>query len=198
MHFAVLSRTIWPMHEDIALVRAYRKGDHSAFEELYNRHVRGLYDFVYYRTHHRQTAEDIVSQTFLQALEHIGSYREKRGNFGAWIFGIARNLIVDHYRSLRPTVSAEDAWDLPAESDVERDAHVAVEAARVSSLLRDLKPRQRDVLLLRIWQGKPFAEIAEILGTTEAACKMTYKRTLETMRNALLILFFFFFSITLS
>lgn len=176
------------MQEDSSLVEAFRGGDNAAFEALYSRHVRSVYDFVYVRTHHRQTAEDIVSQTFLQALEGIGSFDAEKGTFAGWLHRIARNLVVDHFRRLRPADSIEDAWDLPGDADVPVDADTALQVGKIRTLLKGMSPRQRDTVLLRLWHGRSFAEIAEILGTSEAACKMTYKRTVEKLQAALLVL----------
>jgi len=191
VRFSVLSRTLGPVQDDLLLVEAFRGGDRSAFETLYQRHVRSIYRFVYLRTHHRPTAEDIVSQTFLQALQRIDSFDAARGSFTAWIYRIARNLIIDHYRKLRPESAIEDAWDLPAGSDTAADADAAIRIQQARSLLKDLNPKQREIVLLRAWEGRPFAEIAEIVGSTEAAAKMTYRRSVEALKNALLVLLLF-------
>ncbi len=176
------------MQTDAALVEAYRNGDTGAFEELYRRYLRPIYSFVYVRTHHRQTAEDIVSQTFLQALEHISSFDAKRGSFAGWIYRIARNLTIDTYRKAKPTQDIEDAWDLPDGTDIPTDADTALRVRDVRVHLKGLTAKQRDTVLLRAWDGRSFQEIAEILGTTEAASKMAYKRALEALRSALLLL----------
>lgn len=184
------------MRDDNALIQAFHHGDTRAFEKLYERYFPQVYAFVYVRTHHKATAEDIVSQTFLQSLEKIDSYDTAKGTFGAWIHRIARNLIVDHYRALRPSDDIQDAWDLSSDSDTERDAGIRLEVDKVQSLLTGLTAQQRDTVLLRVWNGYSFAEIAEILDTTEAAAKMMYKRTIEKLQDALLLLVLLLSSLT--
>ncbi len=180
------------MRDDASLVAAYRNGEHAAFEELYARHLRSVYGAVYTRTHHRETAEDIVSQTFLKALQSIDSFDPSRGSFGAWLHRIARNLTIDHFRSLRPSTPVEDAWDLADDADTQRDASMAMLSETIGAHLRKLKPQQREIVLLRVWQGLPFADIAAITGMTEAACKMSFGRSLKTLRTFFLFLLSFF------
>jgi RNA polymerase sigma-70 factor (ECF subfamily) len=182
------------MPDEATLIEAFKNGDAQAFEELYHLHVRSVFDFIYVRVRHRETAEDIVSQAFLNALEKIDTFDSRRGTFGAWIFRIARNVMIDHFRSAHPTQSIDDAWELPSSSDVPRDADAAIRLGEILALLKDLTPVQRDTVLLRAWHGKSFAEIAEILGSTEAASKMMYKRTVEKLKDALPVVLFLFLS----
>lgn len=184
------------MIADETLVASFQSGDTDAFTELYNRYIRRIYDFVYYKTHHQQTAEDITAQAFLQMMENIQTYNPRKGAFSAWLHRIARNLVVDHYRGLKPTQSIEDVWDLADDADVESDADTAIRLETVKKALSGLSTKQRDVLLLRLWHGYAFAEIAQILGLTEAACKMQYKRGMTTVRRDLvLVLFLLLFSL---
>lgn len=178
--------------DDVSLVEAHKAGDAEAFAQLYDRYARRIFDFVYYKTHHRETAEDIVSQTFLKALEGLGQYQSAKGAFSAWLHRIARNLVIDHYRAKRPTSPIEDAWDLSGSDDVVRDADAALKIETVREYLGTLKPDQRDILLLRLWSGYSFAEIAEVLGKSEGACKVAYHRAIGAMRAELLTFFFLF------
>lgn len=178
---------------DEQLVADYRSGSSEAFETLYERYVRRLYDFVYYKTHHKETAEDIVSQTFLQAFQNLGTFDSERGVFSAWIHRIARNLTFDHFRAMKSSVPIDDAWDIPSNADVARDADAALKVEKVKAYLQTLSPDQREIILLRLWQDLPFKEIADITGKTEAACKMAYKRGTEKLRDELLIAFLLLF-----
>ena len=182
------------MQDDASLVAAYIQGDTQAFEELYQRYFDQVFGAVYMRTHHTQTTEEIVSTTWMKVVEKLHTFSPKKGSFGAWIHRIARNLVIDHYRSLHPSISIEDVWDLADDTDVERDVDTVVQLAQLRTHMKQLKPKQRDIILLRIWYQYSFAEIANILGTTEAACKMSYKRSLEALQ-ALCILFLIFSSL---
>ena len=103
---------------------------------------------------------------------------------------IARNLVIDHYRAQHPTKDIEDVWDLSSDDDVVADTDTRLKIESVRAVLAKLKPAQREVVLLRLWNGYAFKEIAAMLGTTEGACKMNYKRALHTVRSELLVLLF--------
>ena len=176
------------MTDDQSLIAKVAEGDRDALATLYERYVRRLYTYVYYRTHHRETAEDIVSEVFLRALEHISSFDPARGNVSAWFHGIAHNLIIDHFRRLKPTQAIEDVWDLSSDTNVPRDADTALQVEKVREALKTLTPEQREMMILRLWDGYPFAEIAALTGKSEAACKMAFGRALKKIRSILLLL----------
>lgn len=182
------------MTSDETLISSYKAGDSDAFTELYERYVRRIYDFVYFKTHHKQTAEDIVSQTFLQMIEKIETFNPKKGSFSAWLHRIARNLTFDHFRGQKPTGNIDDVWDLSADDDVMADADTAVKLEQVREVLGKLNAKQREVVVLRLWHGYAFKEIAEITGSSEGACKMQYKRGMASVQAelvaALLLLFY--------
>lgn len=184
------------MQQDSELVSAYLAGDTRAFTELYERYVERIYNFVYFKVHQRELAEDLTSQTFMKAFERMNQFRDDRGTFSAWIHTIARNGITDHFRSLHTSKPLEDAWDLASDDDTAKHATDDIAVEQIRSVLQTLSADQRDVLLLRLWNGYSFAEVADALGKTEAACKMAYKRGIERVRKELLLSFLllFFFS----
>lgn len=177
------------MQDDVSLVAAYKQGNAEAFEELYQKYFDQIFGAVYMRTHHRQTAEEIVSQTWLQALQKLHTFKSSKGSFAAWLHRIARNLVIDHYRSFHLNTPIEDVWDLSDDTDVAQDADTKLQVANLREHMKQLEGKQRDILLLRIWHQRSFADIAEIMGTTEAACKMSYKRSLEKLQSLFVLLF---------
>lgn len=178
------------MESDESLVLATLNGNTQAFEALYTTYVQRMYKYVYYRMHDHASSEDVVSQTFLNAFSNLASFNATKGTFSAWLHRIAHNLIADYWRSHYPKQPIEDAWDLPSADDVTAATSRTLELDRVRPLLAKLPAPQRTIVLLRIWQGKPFAQIAEIVGSTEPACKMSYKRAIQTLKNTLLFLLF--------
>jgi len=175
------------------LIARCRAGDSAAFGELYDLHVGKIYDFIYYKTHHRQTAEDLTSEAFLKALKGLNGFDPGRGSFSAWLYRIARNAVIDHYRARREHLNADDAWDLAAGSDAEADIDALMKMEKVREYLRRLKPGQRDVVIMRVWQEMSYREIADVIGKSEANCKMIFSRAVrelrQTMPLALLIAF---------
>lgn len=179
--------------EDLVLIQACQNGQTHQFGTLYDRYIRRVYDFIYYKTMHKETAEDLTSQTFMKALKQIRQYDTGKGVFSAWLYRIARNTVFDHYRAQRPTLDIDDVWDLSSGDDVERDAHVSLQLSEVQEYIAQLKPEQRDIVIMRVWSGLSYQEIADVLGKTEGACKMIFSRTMKELRQAMPLALFLFF-----
>jgi len=157
--------------------------DPKAFEAQYDAHVRKIYKYVYYRTQHRETAEDLTSQIFLKAFDKLGGFDESRGTFSAWIYGIARNALTDHYRASRDEIDIDDVWDLRSDADVVRDAEARERVEKLRPYLQALPKDQRELLFLRRWDGLSYKEIAALTGRSEDACKMAFSRTIARLRK---------------
>ena len=172
------------------LIAQCQQGDLTQFGHLYDEYVRKIYQFIWFKVHQNEVAEDLTSVVFLKALENIKSFDPKKAPFKAWLFRIARNTVIDHYRTYRESVDIEDAWEVKDKQDVARDAEMELTIEAVQKYMEKLKPDQREIILLRVWGDHSFKEIAEITGKSEAAAKMMFKRTLETLRGdfALLVI----------
>ncbi len=174
-----------------------RDGDREAFGRLYDHFSKRIYSYIYYRTLNRETAEDLMGTVFLKALEGLKFYDPGPGGFTAWIYGIARNTVLDHYRrELRRgsiEMSGAGVWDLEESDDFVLDAENRDLWERVRPLLSEIGREQREILVMRIWDGMSHAEIARILGKTEDACKMAFSRALTSLRAAAALCLLFAF-----
>ncbi len=181
-----------------ALVERCQSGDREAFDPLYRHFVQPIYGYVVRRTLDRSVAEDIVSLTFLKALENVSQYSSKKGPFAAWLYGIAKNAITDHFRSSRPHEDIENVWDLASDDDVPEQAQKRLDYAKIRDALKTLPADKREIVLLRLWEGLSYAEIAALTGKTETNCKVIFCRTLAELRKtvplAVLLLFLFPFA----
>lgn len=168
---------------DIDLVLKTKNGESESFGALYDKYSRKIYDFLFYRTHHKETAEDLTSQTFHKALEKIGQYSGQKAQFSTWLYQIAKNNLIDHYRKLQPHEDLENAWDLPSSANVEKDAELAISLEKVKKYLAGIGKQQREIVLMRVWDGLSHKEIAEILGITENNSKTIFSRTLLKLQE---------------
>ncbi|NUM25367.1 MAG: RNA polymerase sigma factor [Candidatus Buchananbacteria bacterium] len=178
-------------NQESEIIGRCQAGDSQAFGLLYDRYVKKIYDFIYYKTWHKETAEDLTSQTFFKALNKIKDFNVNKGTFQAWIYQIARNTVIDHYRSSKAELAIEDVWGLSDESDIERDVDTAAKLAQVEQYLQKLKPQQRDIIILRLWENKTYQEISEITGLSLTNCKVTFSRVMSKLREdkALIVLY---------
>ncbi len=169
--------------EEQKIIIACQRGSKEEFGRLYDSYARKIYDFVYYKTHHKETAEDITSRVFIKALEKIDTFSCERGFFSAWIYQIARNSVIDFYRTKKGDIGIDDVWDLASSDNIERDIDVRQKLEKVEEYLKKIKSSQREIIILRVWQGMSYKEIAEILDKSEASCKMMFSRAINDLRK---------------
>ncbi len=167
------------------IIRA-QKGDTSVISELYRRYHQSVFRYLFYRVGDQQTAEDLTSEVFLRVLRAISSYQPQNVSFEAWLFQIARNLAIDHYRkmSTQNHVSLDDTPPVDQHSvdfrnDKRFDNQVLVQA------LNQLNETQRDVIVLRFINGLPLSQVARTLHKSEDSIKALQRRGLAALREIL-------------
>lgn len=167
--------------DELQLAKKARLGDQEAFSILYNEYIKKIYDFLYFKTFSKELAEDLTSQVFLKALKSISRFSSD--NFSAWIYTIARNTLIDHYRSTKETKSIEDCWDLMSDSDTFKNVSNQIALEKISLIMKDLSSSDRELLLMRLWSNLSFKEIAEITNKKESAVKVSFGRALNRLRE---------------
>lgn len=169
-----------------AAAAACQSGQKARFTEIYDAYARLIYAFVYRKTLNKEVSEDLTSKTFLKALKNIDKYQSDAGGFNAWLYAIARNNVIDYFRTEHQSDSIDSIFSLTdgKSASVEMDNRILVE--KVSKLLENLDARQREVILLRLWQDLPFKEITDIAGVSTANAKMIFGRGLAKIRQDLM------------
>ncbi|MCC6639152.1 sigma-70 family RNA polymerase sigma factor [Candidatus Falkowbacteria bacterium] len=157
-------------------------GDKDAFGALYDLYVQKIYRFVYYKTFNKELAWDLTSDVFMKAYEKFHQFNSEKGNFSSWIYAIAKNIIIDHYRSHKETQSYSDAFDVSDEYMTKQKIEMSVDIAAVREHIATLDSVTREVLMLRLWEDMSYKEIAEIIGKTEANCKVIFSRSIKKLR----------------
>jgi len=173
---------------DEMLVDRMRDGDHSAFDELYQRYFKRVYGFLNKRLRNRADTEETTQEVFINIFSSMGSFRGE-APFAAWVFGLTRRTLAARFRRKQhPTVPlfeededraysglrAEpslEATPLEHYEMVERAAHFS------QTLERDVTPEQRRVFELHHLQSVPIAEIARTLSRSEDSIKSNLYRT---------------------
>jgi RNA polymerase sigma-70 factor (ECF subfamily) len=167
------------------LVARGQQGDRDALEELYLIHFDRIYSYLHVSVGNRHDAEDLTTQTFLKMLEKIGSFKWQSAPFSAWLFRIAHNLAMDHFRSRRRWQPEEEVPEPPGEEEPSAELAAMQTIGRESmlKLIERLSPEQQQVLTLKFVFNLPNAEVAAILDKTEGAIKSLQHRALVSLQK---------------
>ncbi len=163
--------------------------DAQAFAALYDSYVNRIYHYIYFKVGSTVEAEDLTAQVFLKAWEAIGNYEWREHPFSAWLFRIARNLVVDYHRARREMVSLEEpdyrtpSWteDVTAKPEIALQELFTIEQLRAA--IRQLTGEQQEVIVLRFLEGYSTAEVATIMNKREGAIRGLQFRGLSALRD---------------
>jgi RNA polymerase sigma-70 factor, ECF subfamily len=173
-------------NEDVRrLVERAQEGDRQALEDLYLLHFDRIYSYLHMSVGNRHDAEDLTTQTFMKMLESIKRFRWRSAPFSAWLFRIAHNLAMDHFRASRRWQPEEEVPEPTDETEPSAEAAALQSIGRQSmlELIEDLSQEQKQVLTLKFVFNLPNAEVATILGKTEGAIKSLQHRALVSLQK---------------
>lgn len=167
------------------LVARGQQGDRDALEELYLIHFDRIYSYLHVSVGNRHDAEDLTTQTFLKMLEKIGTFKWQSAPFSAWLFRIAHNLAMDHFRAGRRWQPEEEVPEPPGEEEPSAELKAMQTIGRESMLrlIDHLSPEQQQVLTLKFVFNLPNAEVAAILDKSEGAIKSLQHRALVSLQK---------------
>ncbi len=167
------------------LVEFAQQGDREALEALYLLHFDRIYSYLHMSVGNRHDAEDLTTQTFLKMLESIGRFRWRAAPFSAWLFRIAHNLAMDHFRATKRWQPEEEVPEPEGaeESSAEEDALEAIGRQSMLELIEDLSPEQQQVLTLKFVFNFSNGEAATILDKSEGAVKSLQHRALASLQK---------------
>src|SRR5262249_54276735 len=164
------------------------RNDQAAFGELYERYVKKIYGYMYWRTGNSHDAEDLTARVFHRALVHIETYVERGIPFQAWLYRIAHNLVANWHRDrnrrkvipLDEFVAAGLRFPTP-----QRRTETQEEQDRLPAAIRRLPEDRQQLLVLKFVDRLSNQEIGEIMDRSEGAIKSLYHRTLLALRDEL-------------
>lgn len=176
-----------PLPNERQLVLQAQAGNSEAFGELYDAYMERIYRFVYFRVEDQQTAEDITSQVFLKAWNNLDRFSFSRTPYLAWLYTIAHNAVIDHYRTRKVTTALDDVQLSQQDHSeaVENDIDLSAEMKLVKDALTMLTDDQQKVLTLKFIEGLSNHEIARHLGKREGAIRALQMRGLQALAKQL-------------
>ncbi|HEX6303953.1 MAG TPA: RNA polymerase sigma factor [Anaerolineales bacterium] len=178
----------WQEIEDDQLIIQCQEGETEAFGELYQRYLPPVYRFIYTRLSDRQDAEDLAEEVFIRVWRSIASYEDQGVPFISYLFSVARNAIIDHYRSTgrkgyQESIEGKVLQDLNADpSDI---AMTNLENQEIRQILDQLRDDYRMVLVLRFLSELSPEEIAQVMGRSTGAVRVLQHRALISLRDLL-------------
>jgi len=182
-----MDETSLTLSQELSLVRRSR-ADARAFGALYDHYFPRVYNYVYYRVRERLVTDDLVSTIFMRALDRLETYQEKRGSFGVWLFRIAHNAVVDHYRSTGRTSSLplEQAEQFVSGApSVEQSLAQRQETEALLAQVSRLSAREQEIIGLKFGGGLTNRKIAALLGLKENHIAVILYRAMRKLRRGL-------------
>jgi RNA polymerase sigma-70 factor (ECF subfamily) len=167
--------------DELKLIKEARQ-DPKAFGELYKLYVEQVFRYLYSRLGNVHEAEDITAQTFLTAFESFARFRQD-GHFASWLFTIARNKIMDHFRQKKNTSSIDEIKEISVEGDPLYGVIQSEQTTALSKLIQALPEDDRELLRLRFLAAMSFPEIAHFLHRNEDAVKKSIYRLLARLHS---------------
>ena len=169
--------------DELRIIKAARQ-DPKAFGELYMLYVEQIFRYLYSRIGNVHEAEDATAQTFLVAFESFDKFRQD-GHFAPWLFTIARNKAMDHFRQRKNISSIDEGADIPEDNDPLYGLIQSEQTAALSTLILALPEEDRELLRLRFLATMSFPEIAHFLHRNEDAVKKSIYRLLARLHSQL-------------
>lgn len=171
-----------PLPEEAHLVDRAKAGDPQAFARLYDAYVERIARYIYFRVMDESDMEDLVSQVFLKAWENLDRYKTGSSPFIAWLYTIARNLVIDHYRMKRNILPLEEAVAHPSDMEMpDEQAQLRFDLEAMRDGLQSLSADQQQALVLKYIAGLPNESIAKIMNKQEGTVRGLQMRGLQTL-----------------
>ena len=152
--------------------------DRAVFDEYYPK----IYNYIYYRVLHRETAEDLTGEVFYKAAAFAASFDARKASYKTWLFSIAHNIVANHWRGKKDDVPL-DSLDFAAESGVEELLMIKEDIRRLRGFLMSLTEKERRVLALRFWGELSHKEIASRMDLPVNTVSSILKRSVEKMKK---------------
>jgi len=163
-----------------------RKKKEEALAGLYEEYYDKIARYIYVRLSNKAQAEDLSSEVFLKALQSLDSYQERGIGMQAWLFKIAHNLVVDHYRkAAKYKMVPIDTVEIAVEEDQSKTIETKIEIEKMTRAMEQLTREQREVLELRFFGGLTSKETGTILKKRDGAVREMQHAAIEKLRKLL-------------
>ncbi len=170
--------------DDNDLITRYVEGDAAAFEVLYWRYRQPVFNYINRQVVSKALAEDIFQEVWLRVIHSIEQFETNR-SFSAWVFQIAHNRLIDHWRGQKPQADEHELEHIEASVDVERHTFISDCIERFIDLLERLNPDQREAFVLQQESGFSLEQIAGVMGTGRETIKSRLRYAMKFLKQGL-------------
>jgi len=162
-----------------------KAGNQEAFGVIYNHYIAQIYRFVLFKVSGKQIAEDLTHEAFLSAWQNIKNYKQKEFPISSWLYQIARNKVIDYYRTNKKNISidTEEFDESSLGSEEQKGLDTPMSIAKIKSLIKFLKPEYQDVIIMRYVEDLDHKEIAKAINKSEGAVRLLQHRAIKNLKE---------------
>jgi len=169
-------------------IQKFKKGDKKVFDQIVVDNRDWVSNMILSMVHNKQDTEDISQEAFVSAYFALDKFRG-HSSFKTWMYRIVMNAVNAHYRKLKLrnifSLELSDVEHMALSDIDEKSIFMEFEKERLHKAVVSLKKRQREVVLLRVYQGHSFKQIGKILEITENSAKVSFHQAKKTLRGKL-------------
>lgn len=174
------------MTDERTLLERARAYDEAALGELYDEYAPQVYAYLYRRVNNAQLAEDLTGEVFVRMLQALQADQLWHTSFRGWLYRVAHNLVVDHYRKQPPmSLLPLDERLVADQEDPESAVAERLSHRRLRSAIGQLTPDQQQVVALRFGEQLTAREVSEVIGKSVSAVEALQHRALAALRRIL-------------
>lgn len=171
--------------ELVHLSELFVNGDTEAFSALYDHYVENIYRYIFFKVNSADS-EDLTEIVFIKVWENRKKFDPAKSSFSSWIYTIARNTVIDHYRVVKPVEELHD--NLHEDAGTNHPKYIVEEnlvSTKIREAINQLAPNYRDLVLLRFIDDLSYSEIAKVLDKKEGAVRIMQFRAMRELKKIL-------------
>ena len=163
------------------------RGEASAFGLLYGHYQPKIYRFILLKVSRREEAEDLTHQVFLSAWTNIGTYAHRGFPFSSWLYQIARNKVIDHYRAKKNELPLHeiDEEAMPGDYGAVDEMERRLALRKMRAAVKKIKPEYQEIIIMRFVEDLSLKETAVAIGKSEGAVKLLQHRAIKALKDIL-------------
>ncbi len=176
------------IQEKLLLLQIQHQRDAASFTKLYELLAEPIYRFIFFKVSDDETAKDLTSEVFIRTWkELIDTNAKDVKHLKAYVYRIARNLVIDHYRKkdvLTVSVSLEEVQTLPVTEEITaKGVEIKIDSERILALTQQLKSSYQEIILLRYVEDLSISEIAQIIAKSPVSTRVLLHRANQALKR---------------